>query len=190
MSRFTTMRPTRSSSARDPVTGESKARRGSAIGASFAAGVLAVLAACAGYSPGDLRPGQTEAEVRARMGEPTGRYPLPDGGSKIEYARGPMGKHTYMIDVDASGRVRGWEQVLTEARFGAVAIGAPQADVRGLLGRASETRGGWRGIGEVWSYRFEDLFCRWFQVWMVEGRVREAAFAPDPMCEEPKRVND
>lgn len=173
MSRFTTMLPTLASSARRAIV----------LG-------LAALAACAGYSPGDLRPGQPEADVRARMGEPTGRYALADGGSQLEYARGPMGKHTYMVDVDGSGRVRGWEQVLTEARFEAIAIAAPQAEVRRQLGSPSQARVGWRGVGEVWSYRFEDLFCRWFQVWLVDGRVREAAYAPDPMCEDRRREKD
>ena len=158
--------------------------------ASSAIGVALVVASCAGYSPGDIRAGASESDVRARMGEPTGRYALPDGGSKVEYARGPMGKHTYMIDVDAAGRVRGWEQVLTEPRFDAVAIAEPQAEVRQQLGRPSETRVGWRGVGQVWSYRYESLFCRWFQVWLVEGRVREAAYATDPMCEEARREND
>ena len=168
MSRFTTMRLTLVSSATS----------------------VALLAACAGYGPGDLRVGASEADFRARMGQPTGRYALADGGAKVEYARGPMGKHTYMVDVDAAGRVRGWEQVLTEARFEALPIAAPQADVRQQLGRPSETRVGWRGVGEVWSYRYESLFCRWFQVWLVEGRVREAAFAEDPMCMEKRREND
>jgi hypothetical protein len=178
MNRFTTMRPTRASSARNPV-----ARVSSAIG-------VALLSACAGYGPGDLRSGQSEAELRARMGEPTGRYALADGGAKVEFARGPMGKHTYMVDVDAAGRVRGWEQVLTQARFEALPMAALQADVRQQLGRPSETRVGWRGVGEVWSYRYESLFCRWFQVWLVEGRVREAAFAEDPTCAEQRREND
>jgi hypothetical protein len=168
MSRFTTTLPTLLSSAAS----------------------VALLSACAGYGPGDLRPGQSEAELRARMGQPTGRYALADGGAKVEYARGPMGKHTYMIDVDTAGRVRGWEQVLTEANFEAVTIAAPQADVRRQLGRPSETRVGWRGVGEVWSYRYDALFCRWFQVWLVEGRVREAAFAEDPSCMENRREND
>ncbi len=169
MSRFTTMPPTRASSA---------------ISALF------VLAGCAGYSPGDLRPGQSEADVRARMGEPTGGYPLASGGSQVEYARGPMGKHTYMVEIDNAGRVQAWQQVLTEANFESVAIAAPQADVRRQLGRPSQTRVGWRGVGEVWSYRYESLFCRWFQVWLVEGRVREASYATDPMCDEARRDPD
>ena len=184
MSRFTTTRPTRASSARSPHARASSARHSAAL-------LLALgLSACAGYSPGDLRPGQSEADMRARLGEPTGRYPRAEGGSRIEYARGPAGKHTYMIDLDAAGRVQGWTQVLTERRFDAVEIAAPQSAVREQIGRPSERRVGWRGVGEVWSYRFESEFCRWFQVWLVDGRVREAAYASDPACEEPRRDKD
>lgn len=147
------------------------------------------LAGCAGYSPGNLRVGASEAELRALMGEPTGRYALSQG-SQVEYARGPMGKHTYMVEIDASGRVAGWQQVLTEANFEAVAVGAAPADVRHLLGRPSETRTGWRGVGEVWSYRYDALFCRWFQIWLVEGRVREASYAVDPSCDDARRFPD
>lgn len=178
MSRSTTTLPTRASSAHRPMSR-----------ALSAAGVMLVLAGCAGYSPGNLQAGASEAEVRSRMGEPTGRAALPGGGTRIEYARGPMGKHTYMVELDASGRVRGWEQVLTEANFESIPIGAPQADVRWRLGRPSETRVGWRGVGEVWSYRYESLFCRWFQVWLVDGSVREAAYAVDPMCDEHRRFS-
>ncbi len=150
----------------------------------------AALAGCTGYAPGDMRPGAAESEVVARMGQPTGRYPLQAGASKLEFARGPMGKHTYMVEVDAAGRVLGWEQVLTEAGFDAVAVGTAQADVRERLGRASETRVGWRGVGEVWAYRYESPFCRWFVVWFVDGRVREASYDIDPQCEDRRRDNE
>ena len=170
MSRSTTTRPTRASSARSAIVL-----------------VAAALAGCAGYSPGDLQVGASEADVRGRMGEPTGREALPNGGTRVEYARGPMGKHTYVIELDASGRVRGWEQVLTETNFESIEIGASKADVRRRLGRPSETRVGWRGVGEVWSYRYEALFCRWFRVWLVDGRVREASYDIDPQCDEARR---
>jgi len=122
------------------------------------------------------------------MGEPTGRYPLPDGGSRVEYARGPAGAHTYMVDVDAAGRVRSVEQVLTERNFNAVQIGTPREDVRRLLGRPSETRGGWRGGGEVWSYRYDWVgTCRWFQIGVDNSLVREANYAVDPDCDDNRK---
>ena len=174
MSRSTTTRPT---------------RRSNAASALLAA---CTLAACAGYGPGDLTPGRPEADVRARMGEPTTQARLPDGGTRLDYARGPYGKHTYRVELDASGRVRRIDQLLSERSFEALPLGIGAADVLDRLGPPSERRGGWRGLGEVWSYRFEDWFspCRWFQVWLVEGRVREAGYSTDPVCEEPRVPND
>ena len=124
------------------------------------------------------------------MGDPTGRYARADGGTRLEYARGPMGQHTYMIELDAGGRVQGWRQVLTEADFDALAAGTPQAEVHRTLGRPAQERIGWRGVGVVWSYRYEALFCRWFQVWLVDGAVREAGYAEDPMCADRRREPD
>jgi hypothetical protein len=169
MSRFTTTVPTRASSA---------------------ISVLLMVAGCAGYGPGNLKPGQSEADVRARMGEPTDRATLPNGGSRLDYARGPMGAHTYRIDLDASGRVQGIQQILTEANFEAVRPGQTPADVRERLGRPAEQRVGWRGVGEVWSYRYDHRTdCRWFQVWLVERKVREASYAADPLCDEKRKLS-
>lgn len=170
MSPSTTTRPTRASS----------------VSAAFV-----LLAGCAGYSPGDLGTGAVESQVVARMGPPTDRVARTGGGSRLEYARGPFGKHTYRIELDAQGRVQSVSQLLTEANFEALPIGVTQAEVRERLGRPSETRMGWRGVGEVWSYRYEWLnVCRWFQVWLVDGRVREAAYSPDPICEERRFPGD
>ena len=167
MSRFTTTAPTRASSVLS---------------------VAFLLLGCAGYGPGDLKAGQSEADVRARMGEPTDRATLPSGATRLDYARGPMGAHTYRIDLDAAGRVQGVQQILTEANFEAVRPGETPADVRDRLGRPAEQRVGWRGVGEVWSYRYDHrVECRWFQVWLVEGRVREASYGVDPLCDERRR---
>ena len=80
-----------------------------------------------------------------------------------------------------------WSCRSRPSRPASIAIATPQADVRRRLGRPSETRVGWRGVGEVWSYRYEALFCRWFQVWLVDGLVREAGYNIDPHCDEPRR---
>jgi hypothetical protein len=180
MSRFTTTAPTRASTAR-----RARCRRGVNQGALSAPAVLihAALAGCAAYGPAALPVGASESAILAQMGAPTGRYALPDGRQRVEYARGPYGKHTYMLTLDASGRLQGTEQVLTEQRFSTIAPGLPMSEVRTTLGRPSESRVGWRGVGEVWSYRYDATFCQWFQVWGVNGVVREAAYAPDPLCD-------
>jgi hypothetical protein len=52
------------------------------------------VAGCASYKPQDIRAGQSEAELLQLMGQPTGRYPGPNGQSRIEFATGPYGRVT------------------------------------------------------------------------------------------------
>src|SRR5258708_7384490 len=70
------------------------------------------------YGPQALRAGASLNDVTASLGAPTARYPRSDG-ERVEYARGPYGKHTFMLDFDAQGRLVSWEQVLTEPTFDA-----------------------------------------------------------------------
>jgi hypothetical protein len=168
MSQFTTTLPTRASIALS----------------------VALLAACGTYGPGDLKAGQSEADARTRLGEPTVRSTLPNGGARLDYARGPYGKHTYRVELDGSGKVVAVGQLLTETNFETLRPGWSKEQVSAQLGPPSETRGGWRGLGEVWSYRYDWLnICRWFQVWMVDGQVREVGYAPDPACDEKRQLS-
>ncbi len=155
---------------------------------SFAAGMAAVLAtACASYGTGSVRVGQTEAELVADMGPATGRYPLPQGGQRLEFARGPYGKHTFMIELGTDGRVQRWEQVLREDQFNQITPGMTTDELRFRIGRPGEVMGIWRGA-TVWSWRYETPFCQWFRVTVEpDGRhVRDSGYGPDPLCE----VND
>jgi hypothetical protein len=45
---------------------------------------------------------------------------MPDGTQRLEFARGPFGRHTYMVDLDAQGRVANVEQVLDARHFARV----------------------------------------------------------------------
>jgi hypothetical protein len=158
----------------------------SAFRSAAALAAAAVLAACSSYGPGGLRPGQTAAQVEADMGPATGRHPMADGGVRLEFSRGPFGKHTYMVDLDNAGRVQRWEQALTEAKFAQVVPGMHSEELRRLLGRPSDVIGIWRGAS-VWSWRYETPFCQWFRVTVEpDGTVRDAGYGPDPVCE----VND
>ena len=142
-----------------------------------------LLAACAGYGPSGVHPGDSADAVSRSMGAPTARYTLPQGGTRMEFARGPEGKHTYMVDLDTQGRVTAWQQVLTEPNFESVREGWSQDDLLMTLGTPSHRRSGGRQGGEVWSYRYDAVFCRWFQVSVKGGRVSDAAYGPDPMCD-------
>ena len=106
----------------------------------LAAVAAALLAACQSYSPGGFPPGATAIEVRNSMGVPTGTYPLPDGGVRYEYARGPWGKHTYMIDFDALARLVKSEQVLTENNFAKIRPGQTRDQVLFAIGHPSDVK--------------------------------------------------
>lgn len=148
----------------------------------------ALLAACNAYGPQSLAPGTSVAQVQAQMGAATASHPppadQPRAASRLEFARGPMGKHTYMLDFDAQGRLLAWEQVLTEAKFFKVEPGWSQAQVRAWLGTPSHVRSvGWRGE-TVWSYRYESPFCVWFEISLINASVVGTGNGPDPLCEE------
>ena len=151
------------------------------------AALALLLAACAGYSPADVRPGMSAEQVQALMGAPTGRYPNPDGGTRLEFARGPMGLHTYMVDVDAAGRVTGWKQVMDEREFNAITPGMPVQEMLRRIGRPAQVRGGGWQPGQVWSYRYDGPFCLWWQISVVGDTVKDAAYGPDPRCERSER---
>jgi hypothetical protein len=147
-----------------------------------------VVAGCAAYGPGDLRAGAGEADVAARMGPPTGRHAMPDGATRLEYARGPYGRETYMVDLDAGGRVVRIEQVLGETQFRErMAVGMTRDEVRRTFGRPAEARRvGFVGR-EVWSWRYPTNDCLWFRATFgPDGRLIDAGgYLPDPMCDPP-----
>lgn len=168
------------------------------VGAGAAARIrIAALAAlwlsgCVGYSPNGLAPGASEAEVRAQMGEPSGRHALPEGRSRLEYARGPAGRHTFMVDFDAAGRLQSWAQVLTEASFARVQPGWSTEQVLTELGRPTQEQVFPLGQKRVWSYRFDSWDCSWYQVSLAlgDGRVVETGLGPDPRCNAPDNHRD
>ncbi|MDL2338075.1 MAG: hypothetical protein QFE16_09550 [Pseudomonadota bacterium] len=145
---------------------------------------IAMLAGCASYSPSGLPRGASAAQVIAAMGPPTGTAQAPE---RLEFARGPYGKHTYMVDFDANGGLLSWEQVLTENNFFQVLPGQTQDDVLKRLGHPSTTFPIGRQHIVVWNYRYETPFCQWFQVSIgtapaTLGQVTEVGFGPDPIC--------
>jgi hypothetical protein len=150
--------------------------------------VAIAMSGCAGlgaYGPGPLQPGARVDDARARMGEPTGRYALPAGGERLEYARGPYGRHTFMLDFDAGGRLLTWTQVLTERNFATIQPGQSRDEVLRTLGRPSDVRDLSFQKRSLWSYRYEAVFCQWFQVSLDrQDRVVEAGYGPDPLCDD------
>ncbi len=152
------------------------------------------LSACTAFGPPALSPGQAEADVQQRLGTPTARYAMPDGRTRLEYATGPLGRETWMVDLDAAGRVREWHQALDEPRLHAFQARAPGLSIDELLrtlGRPAERRGVARVAGqpgEVWSWRYVTNECLWYEVSIGrDQRVVDAGFGIDPRCDAKDR---
>ncbi len=148
---------------------------------------LLLLPACSSYAPPDALAGMSRDEVVARMGPPDIERRM-DAGSRLEFPRGPYGKQTWFVYFDPAGRALRAEQVLTEQNFLRINPGMTQDDVRKLLGRPGVVNGLGRSRGEVWSYRYENHFCQWFQVELsLQQQVRSAGYGEPPECERRDR---
>ena len=143
-----------------------------------------LLAACAPLLPA---PQTAEADVLKAWGLPTARYALPDGGHRLEYATGPWGRHTWMIDINASGFTSRARQVLSDQAFIDLQQrrGLKAGDVLREIGQPGERRGA-RGGGQTWFWRYPTNDCLWFLLSLAaDGSVEGGAFLPDPTCDGP-----
>jgi hypothetical protein len=151
--------------------------------------ICAALAACGTLrAPGSLQPGTPIAEARQAFGGPSGEYPLPGGGTRLEFRQG---RQTYMLNFDAGGRLTSSEQVLTPDSFARIAPGMDQTEVLARIGRpAFVTPIGWQQQ-QVWSYRYGGLEgdCVVFQVAISNATHTVAGTGPnmDPGCDHGAR---
>ena len=149
----------------------------------------ALLAGCAagGWSPDRLAAGDPRERVVAEMGPPGATHALPGGGARLEYNHQPAGTQTFMVDLDAAGRVTQWQQVLDERHFGLLRVGMTREDVLRELGAPSE-RGRYPlpAPAESWVYRYASRDrCQIFQVSFgaASGRTLDAGeYIVDPRC--------
>ena len=150
---------------------------------------VCVLASCSSYAPFTNLTGVTREQVVARMGAPETQQALSDGQRRLEFPTGPYGKQTWFVTLDAAGKVVQSEQVLTESNFHQINPGMAQQVVRNLLGRPGQTQSLARGRGVVWSYRYENPFCQWYQVEIgADKAVRSAGFGQPPECDRPNEI--
>jgi hypothetical protein len=158
------------------------------------AACLTLLTGCASTPLSEIKPGaSTEADVRARLGEPGRIWPAagsaPAGSRVFEYSRQPYGHTAYMVDIGADGKVTALRQVLTAENFKNVAVGmSPEAVLR-LLGkpmavthypRKEETYYDWRYLdGRQWddSKIFYAVFDKNRQV-VSTGSIRDPDLDP------------
>ncbi len=115
-------------------------------------GLLSVLLGMVGCDPqriAELEEGvATEADVRARFGEPEKIWDAADmaatplagaagapGSKTFEYNRQPAGNVNYMITIGPDGKMSALRQVLAPQNFAKVLPGMPMETVRKMLGK-------------------------------------------------------
>jgi hypothetical protein len=124
-------------------------------------GILASLLTLVGCDPQriqELEEGvATEADVRAKFGEPEKIWDGEVGARIFEYNRQPAGHRNYMITIGTDGKMSALRQVLTPQNFARVQPGMMMEDVRKMLGKPmkvvpyelkKETHYNWRYLAD------------------------------------------
>jgi hypothetical protein len=107
------------------------------MAAALLAGVIG-LAGCDNQRISELEEGvSTEADVRARFGQPENIWDAPNG-RVFEYNRQPQGQKNYMITIGADGKMSALRQVLTPENFARVQPGMMMEDLRKMLGKPAK----------------------------------------------------
>lgn len=142
----------------------------------------AALAGCASVNPDALKTGASAEDIRAQMGAPAATHTLPDGAKRLEFQA--SGARTFMLDVDASGRLLRWQQVRDVATFRTISAGMTHEQVRATLGQPDDVSFVGRQRDEVWSWNFRNIECQWFQLsFGSDGRTSGGgAMALTPPC--------
>ncbi len=97
---------------------------------------ILALVACDPQRISELEEGvATEADVRARFGEPEKVWDAPGGGRIFEYNRNPAGHKNYHITIGTDGKMSALRQLLTPDNFAKIGPGMMMEDVRKSLGK-------------------------------------------------------
>ena len=116
--------------------------------------VASTTTGCVGVTA--LKPGGTQADVRAAWGAPT-VLKKTASGERWTYSTAPEGNRVFLLDFDGSGRLLGQVQGLTLERVGQIKNGFAQADVEALIGPSYYTvRYPFKQDELVHIYRFQN----------------------------------
>jgi hypothetical protein len=151
---------------------------------------LVALSACDPQRIDELEEGvATEADVRARFGQPENIWEAPGGGRVFEYNRQPAGNRNYMITIGPDGKMTALRQVLNPGNFAKVQPGMMMEDVRKLLGRPARMTPYALKNAVAWDWRYLEppntpmVFTAWFS---ADYKVLRTTTGPDPDAPENK----
>ncbi len=160
------------------------------VGAAMALALLALLPGCDNQRIKELEEGvSTEADVRARFGEPEKVWDGADNARIFEYNRQPAGHQNYMITIGTDGKMSALRQVLTPVNFAKVQPGMMMEEVRRMLGKPAKITPYELKRETVYDWRYIEapntalVFSVTFN---PDLRVLRTASAPDPEAMENK----
>jgi hypothetical protein len=137
-----------------------------------------------------LKPGvDSEARVRAVMGEPAMKLANADGTTFLAYPHGPQGYDTFMARLASSGQLVSIDQVLDTKHFNAIVPGMSKDEVLRIIGPPRLEQPFPRQGELAWDYRFMDEwgFSSIFSVMFdaQDGRVKHKVSAREPKDDDP-----
>jgi outer membrane protein assembly factor BamE (lipoprotein component of BamABCDE complex) len=119
---------------------------------------IVLLAACASNPAADsVRVGDSQAQVRQRLGVPGVERTLSGGVLAWYYPTGPSGFETWRVVFAPGGTVAEYAQVLTAANFLWLREGATRDEALDRMGPPMERMSFWRTGTEAWTYRWRDV---------------------------------
>ena len=146
---------------------------------------LLALVACDTQRIAELEEGvATEADVRARFGEPEKVWDAPNGGRTFEYNRQPAGAKNYMITIGTDGKMSALRQVLTPANFAKVQPGMMMEDVRKMLGKPMKITPFEQLRETHYDWRYRD------GVNVADSKIFTVVFNPDLRVASTRSVKD
>lgn len=121
----------------------------------WAALLVLALAGCAS-DPARLPLGGSRAQALQQLGPPTATYPMPGGGERLQYSRGPSGFQVTNVDLDPSGRVIAVTQEMQDALFDStIKVGVWHTDdVLRTYGRPFDISRVLAFEGNIWAYHY------------------------------------
>ncbi|HTQ73015.1 MAG TPA: hypothetical protein VMI74_01925 [Burkholderiales bacterium] len=134
---------------------------------------LAALAAgCASFS--SISPGDSDVNVRDKVGAPVTVWKNPDGSELWQYPRGYYATQTFIITMGADRKVEEIHQALSEPYFSKIVPGMSRDDVFRTLGRPREIWNFPVRDEETWIWRYYDTSYMFFNVLFdrTAGKVR------------------
>lgn len=163
-------------------------RRSRRAGWLAAAAMAALLAACEPQMAASLTEDvSTEADVRAKFGEPTKVTENPDGSRTLLYVRQPNAAGNYVMVIGSDGKMKSLRNLLTPENFRNVQPGMTKQQVQDTLGPVATYKRYDMQREEVWTYHWrESQADKLFEVTFDydSGRVKTAVSRDDDRIQQ------